>query len=121
MTEASVVERLTALRQYQGNGQRAPHKPLLVLLALGQLANTGSSTMSWSVVEQRLGTLLAEFGMSGSRGAASAAYPFTRLRSDGIWQLSRDVPNDNVGPLTESSTFDGRSAVKSFRRKAAFG
>lgn len=95
----SALERLTALRQYQGDGKRAPHKPLLVLLALGQLANTGSSTLPWSAVQSRLGDLLAEFGTAGTSGSSSAAYPFTRLRSDGVWQLSREVPNDNVGPL----------------------
>jgi hypothetical protein len=30
-----VVARLVSLRQHQRNGQRSPHKPLLVLLALG--------------------------------------------------------------------------------------
>ena len=94
-----VVDALTALRQYQGDGKRAPHKPLLVLLALGQLTATGSSTLTWSAVEERLGALLAEFGTLDTTGSSSAAYPFTRLRSDGVWQLSRDVPNDNVGPL----------------------
>ena len=58
--------------------------------------------MTWSVVEERLGALLAEFGSSSTSGASSAAYPFTRLRSDGIWHLSRDVPNDNLGPLNAS-------------------
>jgi len=42
------VERLTALRQYQHNGKRVPHKPLLVLMALGRLAETGSSELQWS-------------------------------------------------------------------------
>jgi putative restriction endonuclease len=72
-----------------------------VLLALGQLASTGSSSMPWSVVQERLGSLLAEFGTAATSGTSAAAYPFTRLRSDGVWQLSRDVPNDNVGPLNE--------------------
>lgn len=99
MVKGQALERLTSLRQFQGDGKRAPHKPLLVLLALGQLADTGSSSMSWSVVEERLGPLLAEFGTTSLRGASSPAYPFTRLRSDGVWQLSRDVPNDNVGSL----------------------
>lgn len=99
MRDGVALERLTALRQYQGDGKRAPHKPLLVLLALGQLASTGSSQMPWSLVQARLGALLAEFGTSASHGPASAAYPFTRLRSDGVWVLTRDVPNDNIGPL----------------------
>jgi len=97
-----VVDALTALRQYQGDGKRAPHKPMLVLLALGQLKATGSSALEWSAVEERLGALLSEFGTSSTSGASSAAYPFTRLRSDGVWTLSRDVPNDNVGPLNSA-------------------
>ncbi len=31
----------------------------------------------------------------------SAAYPFTRLRSDGVWHLSADVPFDTVTPLKD--------------------
>lgn len=99
MSESDALRRLTGLRQYQGDGKRAPHKPLLVLLALGQMNSAGSSSLSWSVAQERLGALLAEFGTSSTVGASSAAYPFTRLRSDGVWELSREVPNDNVGPL----------------------
>lgn len=94
------VERLLSVRQYQGNGQRAPHKPLLILLALGRLAQTGSSQVSWSEAERDLADLLNQFGRpSETKGASSVAYPFTRLRSDGFWTLSRDVPNDSVGSL----------------------
>lgn len=99
MDTGGVIARLTTLRQHQGDGKRAPHKPLLVLLALGQINATGSSSLPWSAVQERLGALLAEFGTSSTVGASSAAYPFTRLRSDGVWELSREVPNDNVGPL----------------------
>jgi len=96
----SAFERLTSLRQYQASGERAPHKPLLVLLALSQLASTGSSELSWSVVEERLGGLLREFGPPAI-GGPKPSFPFTRLRSDGVWVLSEDVPNDAVGPLRE--------------------
>jgi putative restriction endonuclease len=102
MDQEGALERLTSLRQYQGDGKRAPHKPLLVLLALGQFVETGSSALSWSVVEARMQQLLAEFGPPSSARSGSAAYPFTRLRADGVWHLSRDVPNDNVGPLAIS-------------------
>lgn len=109
MEEASVIERLTTLRQHQAEGKRSPHKPLLLLLALGRLQSTGSSSLSWSVVEEQLGQLLSEFGTPSSTGATSAAYPFTRLRSDGIWTLSRDVPNDSVSAL-RSSPIEGSFA-----------
>lgn len=97
---AAPVERLLALRQHHMDGRRSPHKPLLVLLALGRLAATGSSAVPWSVAEQRLADLVAEFGPPSRTGRAqSAAYPFTRLRADGVWRLDRDVPMDLVGPL----------------------
>lgn len=102
VSDGDVVARLTSLRQFQGDGKRAPHKPLLVLLALGHMQSTGSSAMQWSLVEERLGAMLAEFGTPGRQGSTSAAYPFTRLRADGVWQLTRDVPDDNIGPLRAS-------------------
>jgi hypothetical protein len=89
-------------RQHQRGGQRSPHKPLLVLLALGRLSATGSSALPWSSAEAALADLIAEFGpTSGTGRAQSAAYPFTRLRADGVWVLDRDVPADLVRPLAE--------------------
>src|SRR5215469_7070377 len=88
------------LRQHQRRGQRSPHKPLLVLLALGRLAATGSSQLPCSQAETELADLIAEFGPPSRTGRAqSAAYPFTRLRADGVWVLDQDVPMDLVGPL----------------------
>jgi len=102
------VERLTALRQYQHNGKRVPHKPLLVLMALGRLAETGSSELLWSETEERLANLITEFGPATRTGRRqSASYPFTRLRADGVWKLSRDVPMDDVGPL-DAAPITGR-------------
>lgn len=93
----AVVERFAALRQYQRNGQRSPHKPLLVLLALVGLARSGSSSLPWSEVEPVLAGLIAEFAPpSRTSRAQSAAYPFTRLRTDEVWVLDHDVPMDLV-------------------------
>lgn len=95
-----MLERFAALRQHQHDGQRSPHKPLLVLLALGRLAATGSSELPWSAAESELADLIAEFGPPSRTGRAqSAAYPFTRLRADGVWVLDQDVQMDLVGPL----------------------
>jgi putative restriction endonuclease len=96
----TVLARLAALRQHRQGGQRSPHKPLLVLLALGRLSTVGSSELPWSAAEPALGNLIAEFGPVSVTGRAqSAAYPFTRLRADGIWVLDADVPMDLVSPL----------------------
>ena len=99
-TGTEALTRLATLRQHQQDGRRSPHKPLLVLLALGQLAVTGSSKLAWSDTATRLAALIKEFGPTSKTGRAqSAAYPFTRLRSDGVWQLDHDVPMDLITPL----------------------
>ena len=103
-----VLDRFAALRQHQRDGQRSPHKPLLVLLALGRLQGTGSSELPWSAAESQLADLIAEFGPPSRTGRAqSAAYPFTRLRADGVWVLDQDVQMDLVGPLA-SKDVSGR-------------
>jgi putative restriction endonuclease len=100
--ETNVVDLVTQLRQYTKDGRRHPHKPLLVLLALHQLQQTGSSAMRWSHTEQKLADLIREFGPSSRTGRRqAAAYPFTHLRTDGVWTLDSDVPMDRVQPLDE--------------------
>jgi putative restriction endonuclease len=100
VTPDEALVQLSSLRQYTQDGKRYPHKPLLVLLALGRLSATGSSRLLWSEAEDVLAELVASFGPpSRTARAQSAAYPFTRLRSDGVWLLDAEVPMDNVGPL----------------------
>lgn len=97
------LERLCALRQHQQDGKRSPHKPLLVLLALGRLSATGSSSLRWESTVDPLAELISEFGPPSLTGKRqSAAYPFTRLRTDGVWELDHDVPMDRVTPLDEN-------------------
>jgi putative restriction endonuclease len=101
MTEAEVLARLSSLRQHQREGRRSPHKPLLVLYVLGQLVATGSSAVAWPAAAEKLADLIRDHGPpSATSPAQRAAYPFTRLRSDGIWTLDHDVPMDRVNPLT---------------------
>jgi len=67
---------------------------------LGRLATSGSSELPWPEAESALADLIAEVGPPSRTGRAqSAAYPFTRLRSDGVWVLDCDVPMDLIGPL----------------------
>src|SRR3712207_3134324 len=100
-----VIERLASLRQHQQDGRRSPHKPLLVLLALSRLATHGSSELPWEVAERELADLIQEFGPPSRTGKAqSAAFPFTRLRSDGVWTLDQEVPMDKVTPLRAGVT-----------------
>ena len=107
---SEVLGRFASLRQHQRDGHRSPHKPLLVLLALGRMAAGGSSELPWSIAESALADLIAEFGPPSRTGRAqSAAYPFTRLRTDGVWILDQDVQMDLVGPLAAVTSVDGSS------------
>lgn len=73
-----------------------------MLLALSQLQRTGSSALPWSSAESSLADLIAEFGPpSRTNRAQSAAYPFTRLRTDQVWVLDHDVEMDRVTPLAQ--------------------
>lgn len=100
---ADAYQPLLELRQHQRSGQRSPHKPLLVLLALGRFVATGSSRLVWSDVNRQLADLISDFGPPSRTGASqSAAYPFTRLRGDGVWTLDRDVPMDQVSTLSQA-------------------
>ncbi len=74
-----------------------------MLLTLGRVARNGSSALAWLEAQPALADLVAEFGpVSKTPRAQSAAYPFTRLRSDGVWLLDVDVPMDNVGRLNST-------------------
>ncbi|GAB3653687.1 HNH endonuclease [Actinocorallia lasiicapitis] len=81
----SLVERVLGMRMWQRNGQRAPHKPLLLLYALGRFQRQGAEPIRYSEVERELASLITEFGPAG---AAGPNYPFHRLTNDGLWKVT---------------------------------
>lgn len=92
MTELStneVVGRFRTLTVWSKKGQRAPHKPLLCLLAISKLANGDARIMEFSAVEKSLTQLLESYGPP--RKVAHPEYPFWCLQNeDGIWEVSGD-------------------------------
>ncbi|MFB9879276.1 phosphorothioated DNA-binding restriction endonuclease [Planobispora siamensis] len=76
------VERIAGIRRWTRNGQRAPHKPLLLLYALGRFQREGGTPLVFSAVEADLKRLLKEYGPSRD---TSPGYPFHHLTSDGVW------------------------------------
>ncbi|MEU5051489.1 phosphorothioated DNA-binding restriction endonuclease [Streptomyces sp. NPDC021096] len=81
------LERTAKLRQWSRSGTRAPHKPLLLLYALGRFQKDADGELPYSAVEKDLGQLLEEYGPSNR---TTPAYPFHHLVSDGVWEVRTD-------------------------------
>ncbi|WP_067480867.1 phosphorothioated DNA-binding restriction endonuclease [Actinomadura hibisca] len=90
------VQRVVGVNQYTRAGERAPHKPLLILHALGRFQRQGAAPLPFSEVERGLGVLLREFGPPRK---TSPAYPFHHLTSDDrIWVV--ETPEGEGSPGT---------------------
>ncbi|MFE8936544.1 HNH endonuclease [Streptomyces sp. NPDC007872] len=73
-----------ALRTHTRQDGPSPHKPLALLWSIGRVAAGAERLAPWDVFEHEVGTLLTEFG-GGSQ--ATPHYPFSHLRSSGVWEL----------------------------------
>jgi putative restriction endonuclease len=90
------VERVTRVRRWTRGGERAPHKPLLLLYALGHFQRHGDVPIVYSAAEQQLARLLREFGPPRT---TTPAYPFHHLTSDGLWEVRTTDGKASPGPL----------------------
>ncbi|WP_373228837.1 phosphorothioated DNA-binding restriction endonuclease [Cohnella sp.] len=88
MNAEELKKKISNLSIWKKNGQRAPHKPLLLLYALGQLQQNVIH-LPYEEVRLKLRKLLFEFGPS--RKSYHPEEPFVRLTTDGIWELNVQV------------------------------
>ena len=88
MIEQELLKRLRSLTVWQRFGERAPHKPLLLLYALGRLQKRAVRLVRYAEVKPDLTNLLKLFGPP--RKSYHPNQPFKRLPRDGPWEL--DVP-----------------------------
>jgi putative restriction endonuclease len=86
MDREEIRSRVSRLNVWKRGDQRAPHKPLLLLYALGRCLRGEDRLISYEAVDRELRKLLLEFGPP--RKSFHPEYPFWRLQNDGIW----DVP-----------------------------
>ena len=91
MNESLILGKFENLRVWANGDQRAVHKPLLILYALAQL-QAGHAELLYETVDEPLKELLKNFGPNSK--AYHTQYPFWRLQSDGIWELTNE---DKVG------------------------
>jgi putative restriction endonuclease len=101
------------LNVWKQGDQRAPHKPLLVLYALGRWQR-GRPEVSFAEVEPELTSLLQEFGPP--RKSDHPEQPFWRLQNDGVWAVS--APHDL--PLKAGDTIPRVGALRSPEVRAGF-
>ena len=96
MDRELIIQKFATLGIWRRAGERAPHKPLLVLYAIGKLLRGESRLIPYCEVDERLGKLLQEFGPRRSRQGSQ--YPFWRLRNDSVWEVTdadQIVPNSS--------------------------
>ena len=79
------LRRLRSIRQQTTGDYRAPHKPLLLLIALAGVAQGEERLIEYADCENRLSKLLTEFGPPVRQ--VKAFEPFKRLPKDGLWEL----------------------------------
>ena len=87
MTPGEFLRHLAQLGTHTRGGRRAPHKPLLLLFALGRALRDRDRLVGYAEVDRRVGDLMRRFGLPGS--AVRPQYPFRWLLSDGLWEIPR--------------------------------
>lgn len=88
-TAGEVLNAFDNIRRAQRAGVYAPHKPLLILLALARVQRGEPRMVEFSELDAPLRALLGEFGPSSA--AKSRHYPFWHLATDGrgaLWDLN---------------------------------
>ena len=96
MNRKLILQKFANLNIWKRSGERAPHKPLLVLYAIGKLRQDNRRLIPYSEIDRDLEELLREFGPK--RANYRTEYPFWRLRKDSVWEVS---DADKIG-LTKS-------------------
>ena len=85
MNRTNLKEKFANVSVWKRGGERAPHKPLLLLYALGRLLRDKNRFIPYEDIEKNVVDLLKDFGPS--RASYHTEYPFWRLQQDGIWEV----------------------------------
>jgi putative restriction endonuclease len=78
-TRETLLEDFRKIRTFGKAGKRAPHKPLLLLIALARVQSGADRWLAYPEVEARLGQLLMRYSPFGN---PTPWNPFWRLRND---------------------------------------
>ena len=85
MTRDQFLRALGSLNVWRRGDERAPHKPLLLLAALGRVSREKERLGSFRELESPLRELLKRFGPP--RRSLRPEFPFWHLQTDGLWEI----------------------------------
>lgn len=87
-----ILKRFRSLAVWNSGGQRAPHKPLLCLLAISKMLNGYERLLPFEIIEKTLCELLISFGPP--RKVCHPEYPFWSLKNEKgkIWEFRSTPP-----------------------------
>ncbi len=84
------MQQFRDLNVWRRGDERALHKPLLILYALGQVQAGVDRLIPFDRLEDPLTRLLDEFGPP--RRSTHPELPFYHLQTDGVWEIEERVP-----------------------------
>ena len=82
-----ILDRFDCLRIWSSGDRRAPHKPLLSLLAIGRCLQGYDRLATFDTLRGKLTDLLREFGPV--RTVDHPEHPFWRMQGDRVWEVNR--------------------------------
>lgn len=82
-TASDVAQRFAKLRTYRSGDRRAPHKPLLLLFAIGQLQR-GHESLAFDDVDRALEPLLSAYAPP-VKSRHQPELPYWHLQTDDLW------------------------------------
>lgn len=86
MTREEIIKKFRKLNVWKRGNKVAPHKPLLVLYAIGKLRRGEKQLIPYTEIAEKLAELLRAFGTDQSKPRPH--YPFWRLREDNVWKVT---------------------------------
>ncbi len=106
MNDDDFLYRLSRINVWQSGGRRAPHKPLLMLYALGRVQQGNERLIPYGEVETQLISLLRRFGPPAK--SFHPEFPFGRLPNDELWDIPgvEAVSRTGSGDLHKSSLIE---------------
>ena len=86
-SDSDALKRFRNMQLGRSGDQRAPHKPLLALWAIGRCLRGEPRLASYELIHQELARLMSRFGPHGR--PTNTHQPFWRMQNDGVWEVEQ--------------------------------